>query len=155
MFDLHSLFMLAMGDHAHNYLIAPATPRQRWHADNFVALIELLLKSYQAGKTPSGLLEEVMELARQRDCVDHVLPAVEHGIGLWGDEWKVGAETDQALPYWTDPAHTYQEDEMVIAAMQYVCPADEIGFRYENAIVIEKDGCELMSKYPFGIEEIE
>jgi len=155
MFDLHSLFMLGMGDHAHNYLIAPATPRQRWHADNFIALIELLLKSYRAGKTPAGLLGEVMELAGQRDCVDHVLPAVEHGIGLWGDEWKVGAETNQALPYWTDPTHSYQENEMVIAAMQYVCTADEIGFRYENAILIRNDGCELMSKYPFGIEEIE
>ena len=44
---------------------------------------------------------------------------------------------------------------MVIAAMQYVCPADEIGFRYENPILIRNGGCELMSIYPFGIEEIE
>ncbi len=155
MFDLHSLFMLTMGDHSHNYLIAPATARQRWHADNFVALIKLLLKSYQTKKTPAGLLGEVLELANQRGCADFVLPAMEHGIGLWGDEWKVGAETNQDIPYWTDPTHSYQENEMVIAAMQYACPADEIGFRYENPIVIQKDGCELMSKYPFGIEEIE
>jgi Xaa-Pro aminopeptidase len=155
MFDLHSMFMLSMGDHSHNYLIAPATNRQRWHADNFVALVELLLKSYHIGKTPAGLLEEVIEIAKQRDCADYLLPAVEHGIGLWGDEWKVGAETDQEHPYWTDPTHSYQKNEMVIAAMQYVCPEDEIGFRYENPILIENDGCELMSKYPFGIEEIE
>jgi Xaa-Pro aminopeptidase len=155
MFDMHSLFMLAMGDHAHNYLIAPATKRQRWHADNFVALVELLLKSYETGKTPAGLLEEVIELAKHRGCDDYLLPAVEHGIGLWGDEWKIGAETNQEIPYWTDPTHAYQENEMVIAAMQYVCPADEIGFRYENPILIQNGGCELMSIYPFGIEEIE
>jgi Xaa-Pro aminopeptidase len=29
-----------------------------------------------------------------------------------------------------------------------------IGFRYENDIVITKDGCEVLSKYPLGIEEI-
>ena len=155
MFDLHSMFMLAMGDHSHNYLIAPATPRQRWHADNFVALVELLLNSYQVGKTPAGLLKDVTELAKQRDCAECLLPAVEHGIGLWGDEWKVGAETDQELPYWTDPNHSYQKNEMVIAAMQYVCLEDEIGFRYENPILIQDDGCELMSTFPFGIEEIE
>ncbi|MEW6440878.1 MAG: M24 family metallopeptidase [bacterium] len=154
MFDLHSMFRLGLGDHSHNYLLAPATRRQRWHADNFVALIELLLKSYRAGKTPAGLLGEIQELARERGCFDFVLPAVEHGIGLWGDEWKVGAETGQAIPYWTDPGHVYGENEMVIAAMQYVCPQDDIGFRYENPIVIGKDGCEVMSRFPLAIEEI-
>jgi Xaa-Pro aminopeptidase len=154
MFDLHSMFKLGLGDHSHNYLLAPATKRHRWHADNFVALIDRLLKDYRAGKTPAGLLGEVRELASERGCADYILPGVEHGIGLWGDEWKVGAETDQAVPYWTDPAHTYQEQEMVIAAMQYVCTEDQIGFRYENPIVLRRDDCEPMSKYPLGIEEI-
>jgi Xaa-Pro aminopeptidase len=154
MIDLHSMFKLGLGDHSHNYLLAPATPRQRWHADNFVALIDGLLKRYRAGKTPAGLLGEVRELAATRGCGDYVLPAVEHGIGLWGDEWKVGAETNQAVPYWTDPTHTYQENEMVVAAMQYVCPEDEIGFRYENPVVLRTDGCETMSKFPLAIEEI-
>ncbi len=58
------------------------------------------------------------------------------------------------MPYWTDPSHTYQENEMVIAAMQYVCAEDDIGFRYENAILLNKEGCELMSKFPLAIEEI-
>jgi Xaa-Pro aminopeptidase len=154
MFDLHSMFRLGLGDHSHNYLLAPATPRQRWHADNFVALVERLLASYRAGTTPAGLLEEVRDLAQQRGCAEFVLPAVEHGIGLWGDEWKVGAETGQAHPYWTDSTHVYRENEMVIAAMQYVHPPDEVGFRYENPILIRKDGCEVMSRYPLAIEEI-
>jgi Xaa-Pro aminopeptidase len=154
MFDLHSMFKLGLGDHSHNYLIAPATKRQRWHADNFVVLVERLLKSYRAGKTPGGLLAEVLELAAERGCAEYVLPGVEHGIGLWGDEWKVGAEVNQAVPYWTDPAHTYQENEMVIAAMQYVCTEDDIGFRYENPVVLHKDGCELMSNFPLAVEEI-
>ena len=154
MFDLHSMFKLGLGDHSHNYLIAPASPRQRWHADNFVALIDHLLTRYRAGQTPAGLLAEVREVATERGCADCVLPAVEHGIGLWGDEWKVGAETCQAVPYWTDPTHTYQENEMVVAAMQYVCPEDDIGFRYENPVVLRREGCEVMSKFPLAIEEI-
>jgi len=79
---------------------------------------------------------------------------VEHGIGLRGDEWKVGAETHQGVPYWTDPTHTYQENEMVVAAMQYVCTEDDIGFRYENPVVLRPDGCEMMSKFPLAIEEV-
>jgi len=79
---------------------------------------------------------------------------VEHSIGLWGDEWKVGAEVDQAVPYWTDRTHAYGENEMVIAAMQYVCPQDEIGFRYENPILLRDGGCETMSKFTLAIEEI-
>ncbi len=154
MFDLHSMFKLGLGDHSHNYLLAPASKRQRWHADNFVALIDHLLKIYRAGTTPAGLLAEIQALARERGCADYVLPGVEHGIGLWGDEWKVGAEVNQAVPYWTDPAHTYGEHEMVIAAMQYVCTEDDIGFRYENPIVLYKDRCEVMSNFPLAIEEI-
>ena len=154
MFDLHSMFRLGLGDHSHNYLLAPSTKRQRWHADNFVALVAHLIEHYRAGNSPAGLLATVRELAAARGCAEYVLPAVEHGIGLWGDEWKVGAETHQAVPYWTDAAHTYQEHEMVIAAMQYVCPQDQIGFRYENPVVLRKDGCEVMSKFPLAIEEI-
>ena len=155
MFDLHSMFKLGLGDHSHNYLLAPATPRQRWHADNFVALVSRLLERYRAGTTPAGLLAEVQELANKRGCAEYVLPGVEHGIGLWGDEWKVGAETNQAVPYWTDATHTYQENEMVVAAMQYVCTEDDIGFRYENPVVVRRDGCEAMSKFPLAIEEID
>ncbi len=154
MFDLHSMFKLGLGDHSHNYLLAPVTKRQRWHADNFVALVAHLLEHYRAGQTPAALLATVRELAAERGCAEYVLPAVEHGIGLWGDEWKVGAETRQAVPYWTDAAHAYQENEMVIAAMQYVCAQDQIGFRYENPVVLRKDGCEVMSKFPLAIEEI-
>lgn len=154
MFDLHSMFKLGLGDHSHNYLLAPATSRQRWHADNFVALIAHLLKTYRPGMTPESMLAEVTGLAAERGCADFVMPAVEHGIGLWGDEWKIGAEQNQAMPYWTDRSHVYREKEMLIAAMQYVCPQDQIGFRYENAILLHEGGCETMSKFVLGIEEI-
>jgi Xaa-Pro aminopeptidase len=44
---------------------------------------------------------------------------------------------------------------MIICALQYACPEENIGFRYENAILITADGCETMSKFPLGVEEIE
>lgn len=80
---------------------------------------------------------------------------MEHGIGLWGDEWKVGEETKQAVPYWTDPTHTYEGNEMVSAAMQYVCVEDDTGFRCENPIMLHKGGCDVMSHFSLAIEEIE
>ena len=43
---------------------------------------------------------------------------------------------------------------MIICAMQYACPEEDIGFRYENPIVLKQDCCEELSKYPLGIEEI-
>jgi Xaa-Pro aminopeptidase len=155
MFDLHGMFKLALGDHSHNYLLAPATERQRWHADNFVACVQFVADHYRAGATPGGLITELGEFAEERGCSDFILPGVEHGIGLFGDEWRVGASNDVPIPYWTDPEHTYQENEMVILAMQYAAKEEDIGFRYENPIVILADSCELTSKYPLAIEEIE
>ncbi len=155
MFDLHGMFKLALGDHSHNYLLAPATERQRWHADNFVACVQFVADHYRAGATPGGLITELGQFAEDRGCSDFILPGVEHGIGLFGDEWRVGASMDVPIPYWTDPDHVYRENEMVILAMQYAAQEEDIGFRYENPIVILKDGCELTSKYPLAIEEIE
>ncbi len=155
MTDLHSLFKLTMGDHSHNYLLGPVTKRQRWHADNFVALISHVLKEYRAGVTPSYLFSDMMVLADKLGCSDYIAPAVEHGIGLFGDEWRVGARQDTPIPYWTDPDHAYQVNEMVICAMQYTVPEDNLGFRYENPIVILQDGCEVTSKHPLEIEEID
>lgn len=154
MLDFHSMFQLALGDHSHNYLIAPATARQRWHADNFVGLVKLVLDNYKAGVTPAQLAQLMMDWAENRGCADFVVPGCEHGIGLFGDEWRIGAKNDGPMPYWTDPDHVYRENEMLICAMQYACPAEGIGFRYENPILIQKDGCEYMSKFPLAIEEI-
>jgi Xaa-Pro aminopeptidase len=154
MLDFHSMFKLALGDHSHNYLIGPATPRQRWHADNFVALVHLVLDNYRAGASPASLAQVMMDCAEERGCADFIVPGCEHGIGLFGDEWRIGAKNDGPVPYWTDPDHVYQENEMVICAMQYASPSEGIGFRYENPILINKNGCEYMSKYPLAIEEI-
>jgi hypothetical protein len=62
---------------------------------------------------------------------------------------------DGPFPYWTDPDHTYKENEVLICAMQYACPDEQIGFRYENPILILKDKCEAMSKFGLRIEVIE
>ena len=43
---------------------------------------------------------------------------------------------------------------MIICAIQYACPEESIGFRYENPILMTEDGCEPMSQYPLAIEEI-
>ncbi len=83
---------------------------------------------------------------------DFILPGCKHGIGLFGDEWRIGSIVNPDLPCWT--GHVYQENEMAVCAMQHTAPEENIGFRYENDIAITKDGCDAMSKYPLDIQEI-
>ena len=154
MVDLHSTFRLGLGDHTHNYLLAPATERQKWHAKNFVDLVSLCLKTYTPGISPSSLADKMMIFCEERGFAEFMVPGFEHGIGMLGDEWRIG-RNDGPFPYWTNPDHVYQKGEMLICAIQYACPEENIGFRYENAILITEDGCETMSKYPLGIEVIE
>ncbi|MDA8404179.1 MAG: M24 family metallopeptidase [Desulfobacteraceae bacterium] len=153
MVDIHATFKLGLGDHSHNYLIGPATKRQRWHADNFVSIVKKTLEAYRAGITPSKLAERMMAFAETGGFADYMVPGFEHGIGMLGDEWRIGLN-DGPFPFWTNPDHIYQENEVLICAMQYACPDESIGFRYENPIVLHKDHCEEMSKFPLGIEEI-
>lgn len=154
MLDFHSLFKLCMGDYSHNYLIGPVAPALRRHADNFVELVDAVLKAYRAGRTPSDMASVMMDRAEALHCADYVYPGCEHGIGMWGDEWRIGARNDGPFPYWTDPDHVYVEGEMLICAMQYASPDDKVGFRYENVIRINRDDCEWMSKTALAIEEI-
>ena len=153
MVDLHAMFMLVLGDHTHNYLLGPATPRQRWHAQNFVDLVTLCLDTYKPGVTPCSLADEMMLFAEDRGFAEQMVPGFEHGIGLMGDEWRIGLN-DGPFPYWTNPDHVYRPNEMVICAMQYACPEEAIGFRYENPILITADGCEPLSKFRLAVEEI-
>ncbi len=153
MVDIHAMYKLCLGDHSHNYLLAPATKRQRWHADNFVDLVSLCLKTYKAGVSPSSLADEMMLFCEDRGFAEYMVPGFEHGIGMLGDEWRIG-RNDGPFPYWTNPDHVYEPGEMLICAIQYACPEENIGFRYENPILIKKDGCEFMSKFPLQIEEI-
>ncbi len=153
MVDLHAMFRLGLGDHAHNYLLGPATRRQRWHADNFLALVTLCLESYRAGVSPTRLADELLTFCEEGGFAEYVVPGFEHGIGLMGDEWRIGLN-DGPFPYWTNPEHVYQPGEMLICAIQYACPEEAIGFRYESPILIVQDGCEVMSKFPLAIEEI-
>ncbi len=153
MVDLHAMFKLGLGDHAHNYLIAPASDRQWWHANNFIDIVKQTLKTYRAGITPSSLAEEMIGFAEQRGFADYMVPGFEHGIGLMGDEWRIGLN-DGPFAYWTNPDHVYRENELLICAMQYACPEENIGFRYENPIILSKTGCEALSAYPLAIEEI-
>ena len=153
MVDIHAMFKLGLGDHSHNYLLGPATPRQRWHADNFVALVNQCLKAYKAGTSPSRLADEMMLFCEDGGFAEYMVPGLEHGIGMMGDEWRIGLN-DGPFPYWTNPDHVYQPGEVLICAIQYACPEENIGFRYENPILITADGCEVMSKFPLAIEEI-
>ena len=153
MVDIHSMFKLGLGDHSHNYLIGPATDRQWWHANNFLDMVKRTLETYRAGITPSSLAEEMLDFAEERGFADYMVPGFEHGIGLMGDEWRIGLN-DGPFPYWTNPDHLYRVDELLICAMQYACPEEEIGFRYENPIVLNENGCEVLSKFPLSIEEI-
>ncbi len=154
MVDIHAMFKLCLGDHAHNYLIAPATDRQLWHAGNFTRIVSATLATYRAGISPAGLAEQMMALAEDGGFADYMVPGFEHGIGMAGDEWRIG-KNDGPFPFWTNPDHVYQENEVLICAMQYACPDDHVGFRYENPIVIGKDGCEALSRYPLGVEVVE
>lgn len=154
MVDLHSTFKLGLGDHTHNYLLAPATDRQKWHAKNFVDLVTLVLQTYKPGISPSSLADEMMIFCEERGFAEYMVPGFEHGIGMLGDEWRIG-RNDGPFPYWTNPDHIYEPGELLICALQYACPDENIGFRYENAILITKDGCEIMSKYPLAVEVID
>ena len=153
MVDIHAMFKLGLGDHSHNYFIGRATDRQRWHAKNFIDIVDLTLKTYRAGISPSKLAEQMMNFAEERGFADYMVPGFEHGIGMMGDEWRIGMN-DGPFPYWTNPDHVYQENEVIICAMQYACPGEDIGFRYENPIVLKKSGCEIMSQFPLTVDEI-
>ncbi|MBN1146937.1 MAG: aminopeptidase P family protein [Anaerolineales bacterium] len=153
MVDIHAMFKLCLGDHSHNYLLGPASERQRWHAQNFIDLVELCLQTYQPGVTPSTLADQMLIFCEEREFAEYMVPGFEHGIGMMGDEWRIGIN-DGPFPYWTNPDHAYQENEVLICAMQYACPEENIGFRYENPILITASGCEPLSKFPLGIEEI-
>jgi Xaa-Pro aminopeptidase len=153
MVDLHAMYLLGLGDHSHNYLLGKVTRRQRWHAQNFVDLVTLCLKTYRPGITPSSLADDMMVFCEERGFAEYMVPGFEHGIGLMGDEWRIGMN-DGPFPYWTNPDHVYQAGEMVICAMQYACPEENIGFRYENAILITKNGNEIMSKFPLAVDEV-
>ena len=154
MVDLHATFKLGLGDHTHNYLLGTETSRQRWHANNFIDLVEQCLGSYKAGITPSSLADEMQVSCEEGGFAEYVVPGFEHGIGMLGDEWRIGLN-DGPFAFWTNPDHVYQAGEMIICAIQYACPEEDNGFRYENPMLIQEDGCELMSKFPLAIEEIE
>jgi Xaa-Pro aminopeptidase len=153
MVDLHAMFKLGLGDHSHNYLLGRVAQRQRWHAQNFVDLVKLCLKTYGPGMSPSSLADQMMVFCEDRGFAEYMVPGFEHGIGMMGDEWRVGVN-DGPFPYWTNPDHVYQAGEMLICAMQYACAEENIGFRYENAILITTDGCETMSKFPLSVDEV-
>jgi hypothetical protein len=48
----------------------------------------------------------------------------------------------------------YRPGELIICAMQYACPDEGIGFRYENPIVLHEDRCEPLSLFPLSVDEI-
>ncbi len=153
MVDLHAMFRLGLGDHSHNYFLGKATKRQQWHAKNFVDLMKQVLITYRAGITPTKLADEMLSFAEEKGFQDYMVPGFEHGIGLMGDEWRIGLN-DGPFQYWTNPEHVYQKNEMLICAVQYACPEENIGFRYENPILIREKNCEAMSKFPLSVNVV-
>jgi hypothetical protein len=95
----------------------------------------------------------MLGFAEERGFARYMLPGFEHGIGLLGDEWRIGLN-DGPVAYWTNPDHVYRENEVLICALQYACPEEGIGFRYENPIVLRREGCEELSKFPLAVDEI-
>lgn len=153
MVDLHAMFKLGLGDHSVNYFLGTATKRQRWHADNFISIVKQCLSRYRAGVSPSSLAMELMDFADENGFSDYMVPGFEHGIGMLGDEWRIGMN-DGPFEYWTNPVHEYQSGEMLICAMQYACPQEDIGFRYEAPIIIKETSCELLAKFPLAVKEV-
>ncbi|MBW2671442.1 MAG: aminopeptidase P family protein, partial [Deltaproteobacteria bacterium] len=109
--------------------------------------------TYRAGISPSLLADQMMEFSDERGFSDYMVPGFEHGIGLLGDEWRIGLN-DGPFPYSTNPDHVYQKNELLICAMQYACPDEDIGFRYENPIIIHEDRCEELSKFRLSVDEV-
>lgn len=153
MVDLHAMFKLGLGDHSHNYFLGKATKRQLWHAKNFVDMMHKCVKTYMAGISPTSLADEMLAFAEERGFQDYMVPGFEHGIGLMGDEWRIGLN-EGPFDYWTDPEHAYRKNEMLICAVQYACPEENIGFRYENPILIMEKGCEVLSKFPLSVDVV-
>jgi len=153
MVDLHAMFKLGLGDHSHNYFLGKATKRQLWHAKNFVDLMKQVLITYRAGISPTSLADEMLAFAEEKGFQDYMVPGFEHGIGLMGDEWRIGLN-DGPFQYWTNPEHVYRKNEMLICAVQYACPEEDIGFRYENPILIKEKNCEAMSRFPLSVNVV-
>jgi Xaa-Pro dipeptidase len=153
MVDLHAMFRLGLGDHSHNFFLGKATKRQLWHAKNFVDLMKQVLITYKAGISPTSLADEMLAFAEEKGFQDYLVPGFEHGIGMMGDEWRIGLN-DGPFQYWTNPEHVYKKNEMVICAVQYACPEENIGFRYENPILIKEKNCEAMSKFPLSVNVV-
>jgi len=153
MVDLHAMFKLGLGDHSHNYFLGKATKRQLWHAKNFVDLMKQVLITYRAGISPTSLADEMLAFAEEKGFQDYLVPGFEHGIGLMGDEWRIGLN-DGPFQYWTNPEHVYKKNEMLICAVQYACPEEDIGFRYENPILIKEKNCEAMSRFPLSVNVV-
>lgn len=108
---------------------------------------------YAPGMTPGKMADDMMDWADVRGIAQYLVPGFEHGIGVMGDEWRIGMNTGP-MPYWTDPDHVYYEDQVVICAMQFMVPEEEIGFRYEAPIVITKSGCDVLAKTPLKVTEL-
>ncbi|MFW9944606.1 MAG: M24 family metallopeptidase, partial [Candidatus Sifarchaeia archaeon] len=153
MVDLHAMFKLGLGDHSHNYLLSPVSERQRELADYFIETITRVIDMYGPGMTPGKMADDMMDWADSKGIAQYLVPGFEHGIGVMGDEWRIGMNTGP-MPYWTDPDHEYGPDQVVICAMQFMVPEEGIGFRYEAPIVITKSGCDVLAKTPLEVTEL-
>jgi len=93
----------------------------------------------------------MMSFVKTAAMPSYMVPGFEHGIGMMGDEWRIGLN-DGPFPYWTNPITL--PAARASSAHPSSLPGRNIGFRYENPILITPDGCEAMSRFPLAIEDI-
>ena len=80
-------------------------------------------------------------------------PGFEHGIGMMGDEWRIGLN-DGPFPYWTNPEHVYRKANSSSAPCSTPALRRTWGFDTRTLSCSLVRGCEPLSKYPLGIEVI-
>ena len=100
MVDLHAAFKLGLGDSTVNYLLAPVTERQRWHANNYVTIVKACLKKYRAGITPSEMASEMMAIAEEGGSPTTWCRDLNTASGWWGTSGGSGVTR---APFLTGP----------------------------------------------------
>ena len=143
----------AMADEGIDIYLGSRLRTLSWTLDAFAPWRSFVVIPADGLPTTFTFVIDAARLEDERGFADFMIPGFEHGIGLMGDERRIGLN-DGPFPYWTNPEHVYLEGELIICAMQYACPEESIGFRYENPIVLHEDRCEPLSKFPLRIDEV-
>ena len=103
---------------------------------------------------PSSLAAEMMDFAEDRAGFrTSWCPASSTASACSATNGALAATTARLLTGRTRITNTSKRSAHLCHAV--CCPDENIGFRYENPILLSKNGCEYMSKFPLAIEVIE